>query len=222
MISHDPASQKLAIGLAMLAGFVDALGYLSLGGVFISFMSGNSTRLAVGLSDGTPLIIALIPLGIIVLFVLGVMAGRVIRHIRRDNPSTSILAFMCTVLACSALLHELGATTVALILMTIAMGAANNVFFRGGEVSVGVTYMTGTLVKFGQRLAGKFLGEKDSACLPYLLLWTGLVTGAILGSIGYGFFTLHALWAATALCALLAMVSMRIEGRKETEKQRIT
>ncbi|HAL05769.1 MAG TPA: hypothetical protein DCP26_00205, partial [Brevundimonas sp.] len=42
----------LALLLAALAGYVDSLGFLHLGGVFVSFMSGNSTRLAVSLAEG--------------------------------------------------------------------------------------------------------------------------------------------------------------------------
>lgn len=197
--------------MAMLAGFIDSLGYLSLGGVFVSFMSGNSTRFAVGLSDKTPMDVVLIPLGIIILFVAGVMIGRVIRHFSLKKPSTSILAFMSLMLVCAGLLHEMNATTYAIILMTIAMGAANNIFFRGGEVSVGVTYMTGTLVKFGQRLAGRLLGEKEQNWLPYLLLWLGLVSGAILGAAGYLFCGLHILWVGIALCLMLTFISFRFE-----------
>ncbi len=211
MLSHDPTSQRLAIALALLAGFIDSLGYLNLGGVFISFMSGNSTRFAVGLSDGTTLGIALVPLGIIALFVLGVMIGRTIRHFSTKKPSTSILAFMSFMLMGAGILHSVNATTYALVMMTIAMGAANNIFFRGGEVSVGVTYMTGTLVKFGQRLAGKILGEKEQSCLPYLLLWVGLVSGAFLGALGYHLYGLYIIWAGIVLCIMLTLISFRFE-----------
>ena len=47
-----PSHQALALSLAVLAGYVDSLGFLQLGGVFVSFMSGNSTRLAVSLAEG--------------------------------------------------------------------------------------------------------------------------------------------------------------------------
>lgn len=213
MLSHDPLSQKLAIGLAVLAGFLDALGYLSLGGVFVSFMSGNSTRFAVDTNSGAGWQAGLIPLGIIALFVIGVMLGRAIRHFNPRKPSTSIMVFMSLVLTCAGFLHQSDFTLLAVPLLAIAMGAANNVFFRGGEVSVGVTYMTGTLVKFGQRLAGRMLGEKDHNWRPYFLLWAGLVSGAMLGAAGYIAYGLHMLWAGTAACFLLTAVCLRIESR---------
>ncbi len=42
----------LAAGLSAVAGYVDAVGFLKLGGFFVSFMSGNSTRLGVGIATG--------------------------------------------------------------------------------------------------------------------------------------------------------------------------
>ena len=45
MHRYDPARRKLALGLAFLAGAVDATGFIRTGGYFASFMSGNTTRL---------------------------------------------------------------------------------------------------------------------------------------------------------------------------------
>ena len=213
MLSQNLNSRRLAIGLAALAGFIDALGFLSLGGVFVSFMSGNSTRFAVGIIDhDVSLGLSLVPLGIIMLFVIGVMLGRGIRHFLPHRPSASIMIFMSAVLLCAGLLYEMDVPLFAACLLAIAMGAANNVFFREGEVSVGVTYMTGTLVKFGQRLAGWLLGEKDHNWLPYLLLWAGLVSGAVLGAAGYAFFGFHIVWLGVITCFALAAVFWRSES----------
>ncbi len=39
--------------------------------------------------------------------------------------------------------------------MTLAMGAEDLIFERNGDVTIGVTYMTGTLVKFGPETRGR-------------------------------------------------------------------
>lgn len=201
------------MGLAALAGYIDALGFLSLGGVFVSFMSGNSTRFAVGVTDNINWKIGLMPVVTIVLFVVGVMCGRIIRHFRKTLPSTSILVFMSCALAAAGFLYEFHTNAVAISLMVLAMGAANNVFVKEGEVSIGVTYMTGTLVRLGQRLAGKLLGEKENNWVPYLLLWMGLIGGAILGSLSYQYYGLHSIWAGCMICLVLTLASARIESR---------
>jgi uncharacterized membrane protein YoaK (UPF0700 family) len=72
--------------------------------------------------------------------------------------------------------------------MAMALGSANAIFQRDGEVTIGVTYMTGTLVKFGQRIASTLMGGAAFAWLPYLLLWLGLVGGAFLGTNAYVYF----------------------------------
>ncbi len=210
MHSHDRSSQRLAVGLAALAGFVDALGFLSLGGFFVSFMSGNSTRFAVDITSGAPLYIMLMPLGIILLFVAGVMAGKFIRHYCSRYPSSSLLFFISAALLLAALLHMSGASDLGtILLMVLSMGASNNVFVKDGEVAIGVTYMTGTLVKLGQRLAGAILKEPGSIWLPYLLLWLGLITGAVLGAVCFSRLNLDSLWVATFFCGVLAFLARR-------------
>ena len=41
----------LACTLSALAGYIDGIGFIQLGGLFVSFMSGNSTRLGVSLAE---------------------------------------------------------------------------------------------------------------------------------------------------------------------------
>lgn len=212
MIAYDKLSQRCAIGLAILAGLIDAVGFLNLGGFFLSFMSGNSTRFAAGLVSDVPIATALLPLGIIALFVIGVMLGRYVRFHRPRSGSFWVLAFVTALLAIAAMLQQIVADAWAIPFMVFAMGAANNVFVREGEVAIGVTYMTGTLVKLGQRLTARLLGDPSSQWRPYLLLWLGLVGGAVLGAILYVRIGMAALWIATALATLLTLAARKLDA----------
>ncbi len=203
MIFENRKNLILAMSMAGLAGFVDAVGFRTLGGFFVSFMSGNSTRLAVNLSEEQWSLLGLIPLAIIVLFTMGVMMGTVIRHKVYKGKEASVLAFVSINLIIAAIFGAFEKDYIAVVFMVLAMGASNNVFVKEGEVSVGVTYMTGTLVKLGQRLAGYFIAGPKKPWLPYLALWLGLVLGAIVGSIGYSLLGLHCLWIAAGYSAIL-------------------
>ena len=72
----------LAGTLAGLAGMVDAIGYLHLGGLFVSFMSGNSTQLGAALGSADLAEAGTIA-ELIALFVLGAAAGQIIAGFHR-------------------------------------------------------------------------------------------------------------------------------------------
>jgi uncharacterized membrane protein YoaK (UPF0700 family) len=203
MIRYDRRSRLLAIGLASLAGFVDAVGFIKMGGLFVAFMSGNSTRLAVGIASGAAA--AFWPGLLILIFVSGVVGGSLLSARLERNRTSWLLFLIASLLMAGALLADLGSQAGALGLMTFSMGCANTIFQREGEVSVGVTYMTGTLVKMGQRIAAALQGDDRSAWLPYLLLWTGLVSGAVLGASLYARIGLACLWDAAAAAMLMAL-----------------
>ena len=52
MILKSRRNLALACALSAMAGYVDGIGFLHLGGLFVSFMSGNSTRMGVELAKG--------------------------------------------------------------------------------------------------------------------------------------------------------------------------
>src|SRR6516162_2350884 len=80
----------LAGFLAALAGMVDAIGYLRLGHLFVSFMSGNSTQLAVAIGRGN-LTEAGVIAELIALFVLGAAAGQVLAGLTGRRHLTWVL-----------------------------------------------------------------------------------------------------------------------------------
>src|SRR4051794_6533376 len=68
------ATATLALALAAIAGFVDAVGFVVLRGLFTAHMSGNAAQVGVRLGHGDPA--AAVPLIVaVVLFVCGVALG---------------------------------------------------------------------------------------------------------------------------------------------------
>lgn len=99
-----------------------------------------------------------------------------------------------------------------LALLVMAMGTLNNTFQRGGEVSVGLTYMTGALVRMGQGLAAWLMGTGGEGWSGWLLLWLGLALGAVLGAIGWLHAPAYVLWIAAGWTGTLAFLSRRLRG----------
>jgi uncharacterized membrane protein YoaK (UPF0700 family) len=196
MHRYDPARQRLALGLAGLAGLVDATGFVVAGGYFTSFMSGNTTRMGVELSLRPAL--ALAPLGLIGCFLSGVILGALIGRRNAGRHKRVLLGMAAGVLGAGAGLLAVGEPIPFLALSALAMGLANNVFVRAGEVTVGVTYMTGALVRFGQGVAARMARQPLPATRGYGLLWSALALGA---SVGGGLCLLAPTAAAGAGCA---------------------
>ena len=209
MLSHTRREVVLATALTGLAGFTDATGYVYLGGYFVSFMSGNTTRAAVGAASFAWRDAGL-AVGLIAAFVGGVVAGTSVARLCPRSRRLAVLVLVTALLTFAALAHTLGVLApIAPPLLAAAMGAENAVFERDGEVSLGVTYMTGTLVKIGQHLARALFGEPSPALARYLLLWTGLASGGVLGAASYLAFGLGALWLAV-LGSACATVCVRV------------
>ncbi len=102
MVLHYPRGVAVvAVFLSALAGFVDAMGFITLGGYFVSFMSGNSTKLAVSLGEGL-VGTALTGAGIVVLFVIGVMAGSFTGRTAGRSHRQAVLTLVAVLLALAA------------------------------------------------------------------------------------------------------------------------
>jgi uncharacterized membrane protein YoaK (UPF0700 family) len=201
---------SLACALSALAGYVDGIGYLHLGGLFVSFMSGNSTRMGVSLAAGQwrP---ALEAFGLIALFVLGAAVGSLIVLGRGVHRQPWLLLAEGLLLGLAALCYSLGLSTLAVSAIVMAMGLENAVFQIDGGAGLGLTYVTGALVKVGQLLAAALTGGPRLAWLPNLLLWAALVAGVVLGGLAYHWIGFDAIaFAAVCALALSAIVAVNI------------
>ena len=192
----------LAAVLSSAAGFVDAVGFIHLGGYFVSFMSGNSTRGGTALAEGNWGGFA-IAFGLVAAFLAGVISAAILRRVVPSRKRMAVLLYVTAALTSAVVLFDLGVGGWwAPVMMAVAMGAENVIFERDGEVSIGLTYMTGTLVKMGQHIANALTGGEKRLWRRYLVLWLSLTIGSIIGGFAYFALDLNALWIAVGVLVL--------------------
>jgi uncharacterized membrane protein YoaK (UPF0700 family) len=214
MTRLESRARLFACFLSALAGFVDAIGFIQSGGFFVSFMSGNSTRLGVGIAENERN--ALVAGAIILCFLGGVVGGALLGARFEARRPAAVLLFIAASLGLAALLQLLGNIGYPIALLALAMGATNAVFERGGEVRFGVTYMTGSLVRVGNGIAGAILGRGGNGWAAYLVLWLAFVAGTVGAALSFGSGNSTTLWAASVAALLLALASLRLFAAPES------
>lgn len=203
----DRPRQALATALAALAGYIDAIGFLSADRYFVSFMSGNTTRLGADfVMEGSK---AVVPALLVLGFVLGVAGGNMVAHWAGPWRKPAVLGLVTLLLAAGsafALSDRLEAMMATLVL---AMGALNNTMQRD-ETPVALTYLTGALVRVGQAIGALLTGRQTNGAGAYLALWLALAIGAALGSAMFVQFGTTSLPSAVAIAALLTVTGWRL------------
>lgn len=213
MAAEAPMDRELlaknwwAFALIGLTGWVDAVGYLALGPLFVSFMSGNSTQLGVGLGRGQWHAAARAG-GIIALYVLGAFAGTLGAGAAGKWRLPAVLGFEASLLGSVLLLPaSAGEFPAAAFPTVLAMGLQNTVLGRVGSRRVSLTYVTGTLVRLGQELAEAVTGRGERwAWSGDALLWLSMVAGATGGAASFAWLGLRSL-ALPATAALVLAVA---------------
>lgn len=204
MQRYSRRSLALAAALAALAGYIDAIGFLQLGGFFVSFMSGNSTRLGVGAAALNIEAVGIAG-GLIAVFVAGVVIGVLVGREDWRWRRPAILVLVSLSLLAAAVAHG-GEPRWAMTAFAFAMGALNALFQRDGDVAIGVTYMTGALVRMGHRIASALRGGPRWDFLPFLMLWLSLTGGAVAGAFAFAMIGGVSLWPAVLVAVALTGV----------------
>lgn len=215
------ASPPLVVAalLAALAGGVDAIGYLLLGRLFVSYMSGNSTILAIAIERRNwPE--ALRAGGIIALFVSGTALGALVARLARGWHVPVVLFPVALLLAVAAGWSGDGLPVGALAATVLAMGVLNAALDRAGGIPVGLTYVTGALARFGRGLGDALAGHPGNAgWRKQAVPWIGLMAGAVAGAAAEAAYGRDALWAAAGVALALACctgAAPRFRGRAGT------
>jgi len=208
---------QLGAGLVLtaLAGYVDALGFLRLGGLYTSFMSGNTTQFAVyvGEADWNR---TLLPLWLVAAFLVGAILGSVVAIRVPDRWATpSVLAFETILIAAALAIGLLSPEpSGASLAIAAAMGAQNAVLARVKGFRAGTTFVTGALFSFGQKIAealtrtGSPFGWAGDG-----VVWLSLLVGALCGALAYRAVNLYALVPPALVAGLLALITTLIVAR---------
>jgi uncharacterized membrane protein YoaK (UPF0700 family) len=200
---------SLVAMLSVLAGMTDAIGFMA-SGDFVSFMSGNTTRMAVAISVadlGLTLRLVLL----IATFIVGNALGVIVSRLTGRRPLPLLMCIAA--LLCTAAAWPYDSQLPALLAAIIAMGMLNAAVEEVNGLPVGLTYVTGALSRFGRGLGRWMLGERRSGWRVQLIPWTGMFAGAVLGAVLEQHFGLKALFASGLLAAVLGLLSLKIPRR---------
>nr|WP_255529516.1 YoaK family protein [Leucobacter edaphi] len=194
--------------MSAVAGYVDAIGFVLSGGLFVSFMSGNSTQAGVEASRGS-LTIALLALALIGGFVAGVVAGRILSLANHESRIGERLVTLAVALFGATLLVVLWPDPgYSLTAVAFVMGALNTLFVADGRARIAVTYATGTLVSLGLGVADQIAGRSRGTWIRPLALWLGITVGAVIGAFALAWWGPRAILLASGV--LLALGAVQI------------
>ncbi|MBC2380885.1 DUF1275 domain-containing protein [Pseudomonas sp. WS 5106] len=199
----------LVASLSVLAGMTDAIGFMA-SGDFVSFMSGNTTRLAVAISAGDVGLTGRLSL-LVATFVVGNALGVVISRLGRRHALPLLLCIAA--LLCGGALLPVTDALPALLAAIIAMGMLNAAVEEVNGLPVGLTYVTGALSRFGRGLGRWVLGERRNGWRVQLVPWAGMFVGAVMGALLEQHMGLKALAVSGVLAGVLGVVSLSIPRR---------
>jgi uncharacterized membrane protein YoaK (UPF0700 family) len=199
-----------AAGLCFVAGYVDAIGYLQLGGVFAANMTGNSVLIAIAALQGEWKRVASYALTLAVFF-LGAVAGALLRHASRRE---ALPLFAAAALLLIDAVVSFG-TPIRLALLAATMGLQGASVSRFGSTTLQTVVVTATIIRLADGCVGRLWPEANNPNIASIGInaasWIAYVVGAGAGAAGLHFLT-RPLFVAVAVLAVIAIDIARNEG----------
>ena len=195
--------------LALVAGFINAIGFLSFEHQAVSHLSGTTTLLGVGFVDGTfQRNIHLV--GVLVSFLLGAMVSGFLLHgttLRLGRHYDTALFLESGLLLFSLLLLSSG-SSYGHFFASAACGLQNALATTYSGAIVRTTHVTGIFtdlgVMLGEFLEGRALDRRKAKL--FLFIIAGFTSGGTLGALVYAEFQYLALLLPIVVCFLLAVI----------------
>jgi uncharacterized membrane protein YoaK (UPF0700 family) len=184
--------------LAGIAGYVDAICFLRLGGAFAANMTGNLVEVGLSAAQGHWGNAAWC-VSLLVAFFLGVLVARLILR-THQSPRLSLLIEAAIIIVAAGDL--LGIAAVPALAVAMAM---QNEAVTHGIVAVNVGFVTGEIQRLGERLVAETVpGQRETQAPIVLTILVCYAAGAAIGA-------LASRWDAAALilpAAVLAGIAL--------------
>lgn len=207
--------------LAVLAGVLGATAFTHSAGYFVTFMTGNAQRAVLGYFRDDVWLSVTAGL-LLVCFLVGVVVASVCRrHFWVDHPHGPTVLTTFSLVAATALDIVIGGWEgsqldfLPIMLVVFGVGSLNTSFVKDGEVSVPLSYVTGTLVKMGQGIERHIAGGQAADWLGYFMLLASFILGATVGgTISLVVSGTQMLAVASTVCALTTGFTYFHSGRR--------
>lgn len=196
----------LALGLAFLAGFLDATGFILLGGIFVASPETFATMFAVNQESGwgRAAQIGLLVIGV----VSGAMTGTRIVHRSDRNPRAAIVAIVACLLAIAFGLVLRGIALWPGFLLSAAIGMAHCALNGSDDLVTHAISATRQLVRLGEGLADLCLGRKAANMAAPLLFGFAFLGGTVVAVLSHFVLTSTSLGLGTVIAAILIPIAL--------------
>ena len=226
---EERTSFPFSLVIAAVAAYVDATGYLLYSGIYLSFMSGNSTRAAVLVARGDWQQLAPV-VGVIPTFLLGVMLGTIVHGISKRRGQAIVFSVAGIALGVVAALEiywqSVGSNDTRLRLfftLAAAMGLLNSTVQRVNKVSVSLTFVTGTLVKLGTAIGRQMThrgrsdgGDQRATIVVLTSMYCAFFLGAVCGGLAAALYGLRCTIAPAIVLIGLGLLCWFLEEENRT------
>lgn len=195
-----PVRGHWAAILAAIAGYMDALAYLTMH-AFVANMTGTTVLLGIALAEGQWTQAARAG-STVLCFFGGILAARLMLRLGA-RPGLPLLAAAALLAAASVLLPHVG-----LPLLAGAMGLQNAAMTRFGMATINTAFITGDLQRLGQAIVDPSSSSSRPVILLIILVWSAYVGGAALGAIAPHSLEVLPLHANAALLVGAAIIGL--------------
>lgn len=209
MTSQFPKWIELgALALALIAGFVNAVGLLSFEHQSVSHLSGTATMLGAGIIS-SPIEKSLHLLSVLGSFLFGsLIAGLLIRGetIKLGRHYDTALLIEAVMLF-SAFVFLARGSIYGHFMASAACGLQNAIATKYSGAVIRTTHLTGIVTDLGIMLGARLRGENTDQrkLILFLIIFLGFISGGLLGSVLYQQYAVYALIVPASGCLALSI-----------------